>query len=99
MSYVDPLECYEVLGTTLADHAGDDWNCVRAEANMDGHSVDLLVFVETASGEQVNLPYVPMLARHFFDLRKLVSSEDKGLFNRCVFTVYSNGEFNVEFEY
>lgn len=35
-----------------------------------------------------------MLARYFYELAGMVSTEEKGLFKRCIFTLKSNSQIN-----
>lgn len=40
-----------------------------------------------------------MLARYFYELARLVSTEEKGLFKRCEFTLDRNGRFDANYTY
>jgi hypothetical protein len=50
-------------------------------------------------GEFRDLPDVPMLGIWFYQLARLVSTEEKGFYKRCVFTLTQDGEYKANYEY
>ena len=40
-----------------------------------------------------------MLARYFYELARLVSTKEKGLFKECEFTLLSDGKYDAHFTY
>jgi len=38
-----------------------------------------------------------MLARYFYELARLVSAEERGLFKTCTFLLQSGGEYDAQF--
>jgi hypothetical protein len=99
MNYADPLECYQEIGNLLAKHAPEAWSEIEVEALLEGSSVDLLVMYTDKAGSKKNIPYIPMLARTFYDLAKLVSDQQKGLYKKCLFKIKNDGDFKVDFVY
>lgn len=62
--------------------------------------VDAVVsYIDADSGAIGYLTGVPMLARYFYELARLVSTEEKGLFKHCVFTLDRNGRYDTNFVY
>lgn len=98
-AYDDPLQCYQKIGNLLSGAAPEAWSDIEVEALLDESSVDLLIMYTDRFGNKKNIEYVPMLARAFHDLARLVSDEKKGFYKKCVLTLYSDGKFNVDFTY
>jgi hypothetical protein len=40
-----------------------------------------------------------MIDEYFYELARIVSNEDKGLYKQCNFVLHDNGKFDVNFEY
>ena len=99
MTFEDPIECYEAIGNSLVEAVREQWKGIQVEALLSGSSVDLLVEFEKPNGQIGNIPYIPMLARYFYDLGGLVSTEEKGIFRKCTFVLRPDGDFEVDFEY
>jgi hypothetical protein len=100
MMFKGPIECYEAIGATLAKSVPEEWLDIKAEIALDGTRVDAVVSYTRASGTDVGyLTGVPMLARYFHELANLVSSEEKGLFKRCLFTLQRSGKYDAQFTY
>jgi hypothetical protein len=96
----DQFECYQAIGSALATAAKKPWDAIKAEITLDGSRVDAVVtFVEPGSGVTGYLTGVPMLARYFYELACLVSTEEKGLFKHCVFTLDRSGRYDSKFTY
>jgi hypothetical protein len=97
----DPVECYRAIGNLLSCAAKEPWDRIVLDAALDGARVDVVVGC-WREGETVAFSYltgIPRLARSIHNLAHLVSTEEKGLFRRCTFTLYKNGEYNVDFTY
>ena len=99
LRFDDPLRCYEAIADALNHAVNDKWKTIYLEALLDGASIDMLITYEKSSGEMGSISYVPMLARYFYELAKLVSTPEKGLYKRCDFVLKNDGSFDVKFEY
>jgi hypothetical protein len=98
--FSDQLECYQAIGSTLAAATKEPWASIKVEIALQGARVDAVVsYVRAESGETAYLTGVPMLARYFHELAHLVSSEGKGLYKRCVFTLDRGGRYDSQFVY
>ena len=96
----DPLEFYEAIARELAKVAPKGWRSVEVEALLVGESsIDLKVVYKKSFGRRVGFADVEMLPRYFFDLARVVSTEKKGLYKRCVFSMNRDGKFDVSYEY
>lgn len=101
MSYFrDQFECEQAVGEALAAAVPEAWLRIEVDAVAVAADVmDLGVEYTRTSGERRGLGYVARLAEYFFELRQLVSSEEKGLFTRCRFFLEPDGRFRAEFSY
>lgn len=98
--FQDATECYEAIGKALAASPKEPWTSIRAEIGLDGARVDAVVSYTRPSSEAPGyLTGIPMLARYFHELARLVSTEEKGLYKRCVFTLGQDGRFDTQFVY
>lgn len=99
--FSDPIECYEAIGNALSDAAKEMWDRIVLDATLDGVRVDVVVSCWRNEESQAigYLTGIPRLASYIYDLSRLVSTEEKGLFKKCIFTLQKSGKFNVEFEY
>jgi hypothetical protein len=96
----DQFECYQAIGSALATAAKNPWDSIKAEIALKGSQVDAIVsYVEAGSGATDYLTDVPMLARYFYKLARSVSTEEKGLFKRRVFTMERSGHYDAKFAY
>jgi hypothetical protein len=92
---------YQAIGTALAKASRGSWDRISVDATLDGHMVDTIVSCwEDGAKEPVGyLTGVPRLASHIYDLARLVSTEEKGLFKKCHFNLNKDGKFEVNFVY
>jgi len=99
--FPDQIECCRAIASAMSRAVPEPWETVRAIAGLDEDSVDLLIEYRPRGRAEFtgNIPHIPMLARYFHELAPLVSSPDKGLFRRCVFTVQKDGRYNANYEY
>ena len=99
--FKDPLECYEEIATCLSRAAKTPWDRIELNATLDGVRVDAVVgcWLEGKSEAVAYLTDIPRLASHIYDLARLVSSEDKGLFKTFSFSLSKNGTFKTNFVY
>lgn len=96
----DQIECYQAIGSTLATAVKTPWSSIKAEIALKGSQVDAVVsYIDADSGAIGYLTGVPMLARYFYELARLVSTEENGLFKHCVFTLDRNGCYDTNFVY
>jgi hypothetical protein len=96
----DQIDCYKAIGDTLAIAAKNPWSSITAEIALQDNRIDAVVsYIDADSGTSGYLTGVPMLARYFYELARLVNTEEKGLFKRCVFTLNSSGSYDANFVY
>lgn len=99
--FSNPIECYQAIGNSLSGAAKEPWDRIVLDATLDDTRVDVVVGC-WRNGETeafLHLTGVPRLARFIYELARLVSTEEKGLFKKCIFTLYKGGKFNVDFVY
>jgi hypothetical protein len=99
--FSDPIECYQAIGNALANSAKESWDRIVVDATLDDMRVDVVVGC-WRDGEDAAVEYltgVPRLARFLYDLARLVSTEEKGLYKKCSFVLYKDGNYNVDFSY
>ena len=96
----DAISCYEAIAATLSKAAPSDWDEIRVEIKLNDTQIDAVVtcILPSASGVSY-LTGVPMLARYFYELARLVSTEEKGLFKTCDFALIKDGQYDAKFSY
>jgi len=99
MNFSDQIECCEAIGKTLANAAPSNWNKIIARIALDGDRIDAVVSYTLDTNVEGHLSGIPMLARYFYELARLVSSEEKGLFKQCLFTLNCNGKYDAKYIY
>jgi len=99
MNFKDQVDCYQAIGAVLASKAPAGWREIEAAITLSDARVDAVVSCTTASGQREYLTGVPMLARHFYELARLVSTEDKGLYKTCDFKLLASGKYESNFAY
>ncbi len=99
--FSDPIECYQAIGNALSNAAKEPWDRITVDASLDGVRIDAVVscWRDDQSQPVGYLTGVPRLASFIYDLARLVSTEEKGLFRKCSFTLLKSGEFKVKFDY
>lgn len=97
----DAIECYQAMGKALAAAARNPWSRIAMDATLAGNRVDAVVAYWEGEDEKPKgyLTGVSMLARYVYELARLVSSEEKGLFKKCHFELNSDGKYRADFEY
>jgi hypothetical protein len=100
--FKDAIECYQAIGNTLTNAAkGSPWDRIVVDATLDGIRVDAVVacWLEGEAKPVRYLAGVPRLALFTYELARLVSTEEKGLFKKCQFVLKKDGKFNADFVY
>ncbi len=100
--FKDPIECYEAIGAALSKAAvKHSWDHISLDATLQDQQVDTIVecWQDNQAEPVAYLTGIPKLAHFIYDLARLVSTQDKGLFKKCSFTLYSGGKFDVGFIY
>lgn len=98
--FKDSIECYQAIGQSLAKAVTQKWQEIEVAVTLDGSRVDTVVsYRSPPSGTISYVAGVPMLARYFHELARLVSSEDKGLYKQCTFKLFPNGHYDANFTY
>lgn len=100
--FKDAIECYEAIGNALSDAATQHpWDRIVLDATMAEQHVDTVVacWQNNQTTPVAYLTRVPKLARFIYELARLVSTDEKGLFKKCTFVLHDTGKFDVEFVY
>ncbi|WP_426701364.1 hypothetical protein ACPPVV_18745 [Rhodanobacter sp. Col0626] len=98
METPDQITCYQAIGNALSGVAPAGWSFIEANVTLAGSRVDAVVSYQAAQGSG-HLTGVPMLARSFYELARLISTEEKGLFKSCTFKLYSSGKYDASYTY
>ncbi|MDP2571617.1 hypothetical protein Q8W40_05450 [Vibrio penaeicida] len=77
----------------------EPWTSIEIEAVLFDESIGLEVAYFRPDGSEESRVRTIMLADYFYELAKVVSTEDKGLYKKCKFVLKNDGNFNVDFEY
>ncbi|NWO05768.1 MAG: hypothetical protein HLX50_08755 [Alteromonadaceae bacterium] len=99
MLFNDPFEYYQAIANELMQIIEEPWTSVEVEAVLFEDSIDLLVAYFRHDGSRESNVDVVMLDEYFYELAKVVSTEEKGLYKKCNFVLKSDGKFDVDFEY
>ena len=98
--FQDPFECYQAIADELMQIIKEPWDRITVEVKLIGESsVDTKVTYLKPDGSKGNTTDLIMLPRYFYELARLVSTEEKGLYKQCSFILKSDGNFDVDFEY
>jgi hypothetical protein len=94
------FECYQAIGSLIASAIEEPWDDARVDAELDGIEITLIkTYLPKGGGKRRDIPFIPTLGECFYRLARLVSSEDKGLFKKCTFTLHSDGKYSTDFVY
>ena len=97
------LECYQYIGAHLVAAVSEPWRSIELTVLIDEESVLHTATYDPQDGSRrkgaftVDSP--PEYAFAFYDLRELTSDKDRGFFQRLIFRLDSNGDYDVEFDY
>jgi hypothetical protein len=98
--FSDSITCYEAIASALSKAAPEKWSSINVEVTLDGVRVDVVISYQPSSNGAIGyITGVPRLASHFWELARLVSTEEKGLFKNCVFKLEHNGKYDAQFTY
>lgn len=98
MESPDQIACFQAIGTALSGAAPAGWSSIEANITLAGSRVDAVVSYQSTLGSGF-LTGVPMLARLFYELARLISTEEKGLFKSCTFKLLSSGKYDASYTY
>ncbi|WP_298772974.1 hypothetical protein [uncultured Shewanella sp.] len=100
MDFVDPIECYQAIANALNNDLQDNWQRIDVvyERLSDTHTRSLVEYLNDES-QLISIGGPDLLGFYFDDLAELVSTKEKGLYKKCFFTLFPDGEFDVKFEY
>ena len=100
LQFDNQLECYQAIGGLIASAIDEPWTDARVDAELDGVEVTLIkTYLPKGGTKRRDVPFIPTLGECFYRLARLVSTEEKGLFKKCSFTLYSDGKYNTDFVY
>ena len=95
----DPQQYYEAIANELSEIIQEEWVRIEIEAIRYESSIDLEIVYFRPDESEESRVRTKMLPDYFFDLAKVVSNEEKGLYKKCLFKLENSGTFNVDFEY
>jgi len=98
MESPDQIAYYQAIGKALSGAAPAGWSSIEANVTLAGSRVDAIVSYEAPQGPSY-LTGIPMLARNFYELARLISTEEKGLFKSCTFKLHSSGKYDASYTY
>jgi len=97
--FQDPKEYYQAIGQELAEVIDEPWTSVQVAAVRYDDSIDLEVVYFRPDGSEESRVCTKMLPDYFYHLAKAASTEGKGFYHTCRFSLNSSGSFNVDFKY
>ena len=99
MQFESVLDYYEAIANELQRLAPWLWSHVKVEAERYGSSIDLQVVNISPTVTRESDVDPVMLPDYFFELAERVSTPEKGLYRKCLFSLKADGTFDVQFEY
>jgi len=103
LEFEDLLECYQFIGTHLSAAAPEPWKSIKLTVLIDEISSLHTASYEPADASRPKASFVvkspPYFDFAFLDLRELTSDAERGFFKKCIFTLDSSGNYDVEFDY
>lgn len=99
MKFETPLEYYQAIANELVEIFSKPWVTVRVEAERFEDSIDLQVVYTKPNGLRESDVDPVMLPEYFHELAEAVSTKEKGFYKKCIFSLSSDGTFDVKFDY
>jgi len=100
LDFRDQFECLEAIAIALADVMPEPWEELRVDVELEGPKVLIMkTYQPSSGGKRKDVPTVFSLGDWFPQLARLVSTEEKGFYKKCVFTLTKDGEYKAEYEY
>lgn len=101
MTFVDQVECYGEIAKLLRGSVQEPWSDILLKVELDEESINLESTYSTGPQSTKRKEFLAdhRLAECFYELARLVSTEEKGLFKNCTFTLRSDGKYSTEFVY
>ena len=97
--FESPDQFYQAMADELNSIFQESWTKVEVEAKRFENSMNLKVVDTKADGSRESDVDEIMLPEYFFDLAKVESTLEKGLYKVCHFEIDNTGKFNVNFTY
>ena len=99
--FEDQDDCCETIAKYMDEAVSSPWSEIQVDVKLDGEAIYLVSSYLPSGGaegwrECLAHDYV---AECFYQLARLVSTPEKGLFKKCVFTLKSDGRYNADFYY
>ena len=85
----------------LVRSISEAWEEIRLIADFDEDSVNVMILYRPRGKADFsgNVVGVNELSRYLFELPELVSTPEKGLPTKCIFTVHVDGRYKADFTY
>ena len=98
--FQDQFECYQAIAEALSTTVPEGWTTLVADVGLQGRAVDISVTYELENGSSGEILEIPLvLAQYFYELGRLTSTEEKGLYRHCVFKLSSEGRYSADLDY
>ena len=96
----DQIECYQAIANDLVSSTERAWDKIQVNVErISEDSINTQVIYYLCDGGVVGSTEAQMVPFYFDSLARLISTPEKGMFEKCVFTLHSDGKYNAEFEY
>lgn len=99
MLFNDAIEYYQAIANELVEVIPAPWTNITVKAKLFESSINIQVIYYKPDGSKESRVRTVMINRYFYELARIVSNEDKGLYKQCNFVLHNNGKFDVNFEY
>jgi hypothetical protein len=101
--FSDAFECYETIGRLISAAIPEPWTqaVVKVTLDIEDQALELAASYTPASDDKAekSVPYISNLDDCFYDLAPLVSTEAKGYYKTCEFTLWPSGRYDTKFGY
>ena len=103
-TFKDAFGCYEAIGQWLMKGAPEPWESITVEfeiLEMNDVSEQVIYYSPQKNPRKEKQFFIEdtRFADCFYQLARLTSTPDKGLFKKCYFTLHADGRYDTRFEY
>ncbi len=99
--FEDQSDCCQTIAKYMDEAVSRPWSDVRIDVKLDGEAIYLVSSYQPRDsiGKREECLVDDFVAECFYQLARLVSTPEKGLFKECVFILKSDGKYNADFVY
>ncbi|UQI40027.1 antitoxin YezG family protein [Vreelandella venusta] len=99
MFFQYPDGYYQAIAEELNSAIKEPWEKVVVNVELFDNSIEEEIVYTRPDGSKESKVSTIMSGRYFYELARVVSSEEKGLYKKCRFVLNNDGSFNIDFEY